>query len=335
MTNRKLGLVILLLSLCILCTGCGEQYVITTGFQEMELLRIDGSSCFLGEFLIYQNSLEQEYQNAFGEEIWQQAIGTQTMEERLRELSFSRLVKVKMMALLAKEQDITLDTLEEDLANSAGEDYYNSLSPETLEKLGNLQLEDIQRMFREYALAKKVYDAIAVEGTTEISDDAARVVQVKQIELPFTTQEEKIKAQETAEEVYAQLLAGKSFDTAISEYSSSPEGNIILSIAKGQREAAVEQAVFQLSKDSLSMPVVGEQAVYLFYCVSAYDQQQVDVTKEQLMLDLKANAFQQVYEPFAREQEFLLQESLWQNVGEYSLRKQGIYVPNFWTAAER
>lgn len=306
-------LLILILVVSLTSTGCGTRYVLSTGFKDNELFRIDKTSCTKAEYLIYLTNTQNQYSSAYGSEIWNQRIGEQSLEEDLMQTILARVVKVKMMTLLAASYEIELSEFEKENASKAAQQYYSTLSEAEILAFDNVTIEDIQKMYEDYALAYKVYDYLTKDINLEISDDEARSVVLKQIVIPYASEIEKAEALQKAAEAYTALNAGKDFDVAIDEYSDCPN-DATISIRKGQTESSIENAVFNLSEGQYSSVVEGNDAVYIFFCVSAYDMAEVENVKQQMLQEYKQETFDSVYNVFANEKECFLNEDLWTNI---------------------
>lgn len=103
------------------------------------------------------------------------------------------------MYLLAKEQGVELTAEEEKKVEEAGGKYFASLSKEEVEAL-SVDEALICQMYREYALAEKVYKQIIRDINPEISDDEARRITVEQIVILYDSQVSIPKADDAQEE---------------------------------------------------------------------------------------------------------------------------------------
>ena len=107
--RKKYRAVCLLSALCLLLSGCeNTRIVLTTGLASDELFRIGDVSCGLSEALVYLMNQKGSYENVYGIEMWEHALGDMTMEEYLKNQVISELAQVKSMVLLAEEQEIVL-----------------------------------------------------------------------------------------------------------------------------------------------------------------------------------------------------------------------------------
>lgn len=102
----------LILAVCFLLAGCGNtKIVLTTGLASDELFRIGEVSCRLPEALVYLMNQKGTYESVYGIDMWEHAMGEETMEEYLKSQVLSELAQVKSMVLLAGEEEILLLSL--------------------------------------------------------------------------------------------------------------------------------------------------------------------------------------------------------------------------------
>ena len=146
---------------CVTClSACGEdggkKVVFTTGLARDEVFKIGSSTCTESEMMLYLTNTQNQYENVYGEGIWNTSVDGVTLEENVKETVLAKVAQIKSMYLLAGEKGVVLEEEEENLVKSAAESYFVSLNDTEKELLG-ITLELVEKMYREYALAEKVY----------------------------------------------------------------------------------------------------------------------------------------------------------------------------------
>lgn len=322
--GRLLGF-LLCITLLISLSGCGDdtEIVLTTGFYENEVFRIEGMSCYTPEVMIYLTNIRNQYENVFGEEIFAQSIDGIPIEESIKQTVLARIAKIKMMNLMAEYYEITLDERELELAENAAAEYYQSLSAEEIASMDGATQETVRQLYEEYALANKVYQYLVQEVNQEISDDEARTVTVQQIFLSTTYDRENgeradVSAQEKetvyrqAENICERISGGEDFDVLASEYSDAED--LEAYYRKGDQDEALVEAVFQLAEDEVSEILEGEDGYYIFRCVSTYDMEQTEARKREIIKERQQEVFGQIYTMFIGDKRCYLNEELWNTV---------------------
>lgn len=323
MRNRKTIALILLLGGLLLLPACGKdeeagekqeksavtQIVLTTGFEKDEVFRIGSSSCHVNEFMVYLTNIQNRYEAVYGSYIWSVSSNGISMESRIKDTVAARIAQVKTMNLLADQYQVTLTEEEENLVLSAAAEYYQSLNAEEIQSMGATE-ELIGQMYREYAVAHKVYEYIIRDINPEISDDEARSVTVDWI---FLKSPEESEEKETlAKELKGRLDGGEDFYTLALSYSDDKA--VTHSFGKGVMDSAVEECAFNLAVDETGEVIKGEEGYYIIHCVSTLDRKETDVNKEKIITRRKKEAFNEVYGTFAESQIRQLNEELWKNI---------------------
>ena len=149
---------VVLLICSLLLSGCGQRLVMTRGFAKDELFRIGNTNCLLSEYNVFLLNLQKHCERTFGHEVWAGAEGAD-LEEAIEQRALSEASRLKVMLLLAVQDNIMLTDSEENLADEAETEYYAGLSEEEKIYLG-IEEDTLRKLFEQYALAQKVYKSI-------------------------------------------------------------------------------------------------------------------------------------------------------------------------------
>lgn len=332
---KKKIVMMLLIGVLLLTAGCDgdtkqtdkagrdtTKVVLTTGFSENEVFRIGKSSCTLPEMKVYLTNTQNQYEAIYGAQIWNTKLEGTTLQDKVKDTVIARVAQIKTMNLLAEDYEVTLSETEQQLAEQAAKDYYDSLTQEEIAYLG-VDMECVTRLYGEYALAHKIYFSIIQDVNPEISDDEARTITVKLIFLKkyatdsqgnkvFYADETMAETLQKAKEIQALAAGGEDFDTLISKYSE--DENSTYSFGKGEMEQTFEEAAFNLSTDAVSDVVETEYGYYIIKCVSTFDRKETDANKVKIVEQRKKEAFNQVYDDFVKSQLRNLNKELWSTV---------------------
>lgn len=332
--NKTKKAVALFLSCLLLLTaaGCGQKetdstdgsttVVLTTGFAKDEVFRIGTESCSKAEVLVYLTNMQNQYESIYGAEIWERKIGDKTLQEKLKDVVLSRLARIKTMNLLAQQRGTVLSEEEQQKIRAAANAYYASLSETEQQALG-IDEPLIEELYGEYALANKVYAQIIENTDPEISDDEARTVTVSQIFLKTYafdgegnrteyTDAAKRSEEEKIHNIKKQLTDGEDFDTLAARYNDGAQNTV--SFRKGEVDAALEKAAFDLGNGEISDVIETEDGYYLLKCISTLDREQTDANKEKISQERKEEAFTNIYDEFVKTQIRKLNEDVWDQI---------------------
>lgn len=325
--NRRMAAALLTV-LLLLLSGCmdslkGSKVVLTTGFEKNEVFRIEDMSCTLPEAMVYLINTKNWYESVYGREIWNVSLDGVTLEENIKETVLAQLAQQKTMNLLARQNGVALSEEEEARVMQAAETYFQSLSEEEKSAL-QITVKDVEELYREYALARKVYQYIIKDINPEISDDEARTITVQYIYFRTCildgtgkkieySEEEKQEILRKAEEVRFQLKNEEAdFEELILKYSDSEEGTC--SFGKGEKDQAFEDAAFNLETDEISDIVETPDGYYLIKCISTFNRTETDANKVKIVEKRREEVFGQEYKDFVAALTRNLNEDLWQSV---------------------
>lgn len=302
---KKAAALILCLAMAGTFAGCSKdtKVILTTDMKKDEVFRIEDVSCTLPEVMVYLTNMQNQYEAVYGEQIWEKTGSKGSLEQAAKQQVLAELAQVKAMTLLAKEKGTQLGEREEERVTAAAKEYFGSLNEEEIAALG-VNEELIAQMYREYALAEKIYQQIVEDVNPEISDDEARTITVQWILM-----EDAIKAAEVCEKAkeedanFESLAEGNSKDPVISH-----------SFGKGEVETAIEEAAFDLGKDEVSDVVEATDGYYILKCTSTFDEAQTQLNKEKIADKRRNEAFDKEYNTFVASLVRRLNEELWDSV---------------------
>ena len=142
----------------LLLSGCGKRLVMTRGFEKDELFRVGNTRCLISEYNVFLLNLQKHCERTFGHGVWEGSEGGE-LRESIEQRALSEDSRLKVMLLLAVQDNIMLTDSEESLADEAETEYYQGLSAAEKEYLG-IEEDTLRRLFEQYALAQKVYNSI-------------------------------------------------------------------------------------------------------------------------------------------------------------------------------
>lgn len=335
---KRILAMLLAVAMVLPLSGCKKKIVLTTGFEEGQLFIIDKAVCTESEYLVYLINTQNMYENAYGDRIWEMTTEDgELLEDGLKETVLARISRVKVMNLLAAKKKVSLSKDDEKLAKAAAQQYYTSLSEEE-KKLFNLSENDFENMYREYALANRVYGFLVKDINPEISDDEARTITVSHIHIKTYSidssgsrveysDEKKAEARKKAEEVIAELEDGKKFDSLIASYNEDENSTFLY--RRGETDPAYEEAAFNLATDEVSDIVETPDGFYIIRCDNMFDRDETDENKLKILNQKKNEAFEEEYNAFLGERTGNLNEDAWAKI--HAVKDDAIDTADFFT----
>ena len=325
---RKFGAKILALVLNLILvlslTGCSDrEIIITTGFANNELMRINEESCYLPEMMLYLTTVQNQYELVYGEEIWNESKDGVPLKDKVKDMVLAKVAQIKVMNLMAKSYGLSLTDEELNEVSAVALDFYASLN-ETERTLIGVSEEDVYNIYCEYALADKVYDYVIRDINPEISDDEARTITVEQILIKtYATDNQgkiveysdhmKQEAFEQAAYIRDLAVSGEeSFEALAAKYNEGDE--VTYNFGRGQMAASFEDAAFSLDKDEISDIVETEYGYHLIKCISDFDLEKTQDNKVQILKERKGEVFNETYNEFVKGLTKTLNEKLFDSI---------------------
>ena len=309
----------------IVLTGCSEKktkIVLHTGFAKDEVFRVEEMSCSLSEMMMYLTTTQSRYEKVYGDRIWETNLEGVTLEENMKDMVLAQLSQIKAMNLLAIQEQVELSTEEKSKVKEAADAFYETLSKEE-RKVLNADKDLIERLYREYAIANKVYYHIIKDVNPEVSDDEARTITVDHILIKTYSLDENNQKQEfdsvqkreafaRAQEVLQKAQSGVSFDSLIATYNEDDQSQY--SFRKGEMNLGFETTAFNLGKGEISDIVETEYGYHIIKCITTFNQEETDANKIVIVEKKREEVFGQRYSQFASELTKAVNEDLWTEI---------------------
>ena len=295
-------------------SGCrvgNEEVTISRGMADDEVFLIDGKVCTLPVMkLLLMNNMNL-HGESYGIDLLQnEDLKVQKkFEQYVKKISMDEITRVYSMVALANAQGVTLTDEQKELAQWAVEDCFQSLTDEEVAYL-NISQENVQDIYEKYALADKLYQSLVQDVNEEVSDDEARVMEVRQI---YTMNEEQ------ARKALADLEAETEFSTVAANYNEADE--ISLTLQRGMLPEEAETVVFSMEDGEISDLIETDQGYYIFCCDNKFDEEQTQIHKQDIVEQRKQEAFHSVYDPFVETIHSKLNESVWDDLSVREMEK--------------
>lgn len=319
--------------------ACGEnkgdtRVVFTTGFGKDEVFRIGDEICTKAELMVYLTNIQNQYESVYGAEIWNTELEGVSLEENVKETVLARIAQIKTMYLLAEEKDVVLEASEENKVAKAAGEYFDSLNDSEKELMG-VSYETIENLYREYALADKVYRQIIENVNPEISDDEARTITVQHILLRTVNEDSESAKQETYKklgEIRELAISGEhDFGELAAEYSE--DTTVTYSFGKGEMDAAFEKASFELGTDEISEIVESEVGYHLIKCINTFNREETDANKLEIVEQRRKEVFGQEYDTFVATLARKLNQTAWDDI--VLIRDENVTTTSFFEVYEK
>jgi len=327
-------------------SGCSTDFsdtkiVLTTGLAKDELFRIEDMSCSRPEIMVYLTNMQNQYENVYGEAIWETEADGTTLEERVKDNALAKMAQVKTMNLMAKTYGIEVTSSEQKSVENAADIYYGSLNNTEITAMG-INRETIVSLYREYLIAKKVYEYIIKDVNPEVSDDEARNITIEYIMIHNYTldgagrkirmdTDEEHAAYARAVEAHDRAAAGEDFDLLVAEYSDSEEFTV--SLGKDDIDNVyLKTTLFDLANGEMTDVMTVDDGYMIALCLSTYNLEETDLNKITIVEREREMVFGQKYDEYVGDLTRKLNDKLWEEIG--FLHDPDISTSDFFTVAD-
>lgn len=342
--KRLLWLPVILLLEVFLLSGCDKdktKIVLTTGFEEDVVFKIEDISCTKSEIMIYLVNTENIYDEVFGEKIWKVPYDGKDVESLYKETILARISQIKAMNLYAKEIGVNLNDEEKKNISMAANEYFSSLSNEE-KQLFNVSEELLYNMYAEFAVANKVYEEVTKGVNPEISDDEARTVTIRSILIKTYnidengnkiqySQQMKADAMKRAYEILGKIKAGEEFEILEADYNEDEKSSY--SFARGVMPKVIEDAAFNLDEGEVSDVIESEYGYHIIKVISNFDEEQTDINKQLIVSKRKEEAFVETYDNYIKTLTSSINMDLWNSIS-YE-RSEGVSTTTFFDVYDK
>lgn len=324
--NKKRFLAVLLgiFVSALMLAGCDKKIYITTGLKDTELFKLSGEACRLSEVLLVLMTEKSRYEEELGSDIWVSENWNIdiTLEDEIKQKVKNEMVELKSIARFADNQKLALSEDEKTAISNAAAEFYATFSDEQKELLG-VTLEDIESLYTSFYKAEKVYEKLTADAEAEVSDEAARVIEVNYIFIATCkldennnkiqyTEEELAAANEKLTKVQEALSIGSDFKSLAEQYSDSTEYS--RKFARGEMLESIEKVAFELKDGEISEAIQTDDGYYFLYCVSDYLKTETEVKKAEMENDIRKEAYNSIYTPFKSEQTLEFNSDRWEDI---------------------
>lgn len=275
------------------CTIGNTQFVFGSA-ERLELV-FDMESygrCDKQEALVYLLIAKAEYEDIFGEDVWQMQIEDLSMEEFVKNNTLSGLLQRESMSALAENEGIMLSDKQKENVSAAAEELYETVDEAVLSRLG-ITKEDIEAVLRAYILSGLIYDTIADTVNTEISDSEAKVITVQYMEIEASADVENLSGDEL-------FLQGDALESDICR------GELAATLG-----SEAESIIFALEEGEISDIITADGKQYIFKSVCAYDADKTEKNKKVMLNQRKQDAFLEKYKNFMDSMEYKINDKVW------------------------
>ncbi len=288
------------------------------------VMKFAGKDITLGEVFIYANTISEQYEKSYGENVWDMNVPvaadkTENMEEVTRRDIIEDIVRVKVLCSYAHSYDIALSAEDEDKIKRSAEAFYKNLTDKQIEEM-QLDRDIVKTVFRENEIAGRVYEEVVDRAGIEVSDEDAR--QTTFYDLVFEnymidaegnvkelSEDDKNAQYERALQAYNTLVnpvsgaENTNIEGLAEFYGASDSRYYTLSPEEIEEMygAEIKEMLYSLEDGSYSLVTPSEYGYHIFYVKALTDREATDKLKNSVINAKKKSYFAEYYKKWLRE----------------------------------
>ncbi len=310
--NRKAWIaaaiaIVVILVVTLLFNGIFVRF--SYGLGGDKLLDVEGEILTTADAYVLLCDSVKQYEEVFSSEVWSEKVGDMTMEEYALEQVRVKLIRLAVLNNIAKEKGIVLSREARNNLNKAAAEYMQGLSVEKIEELG-ITLEQLERLYERFAVAKSLYEELTEDMKIEVSADEARVISIQYV---------VSDSQQDAQSALDMVKNGESFAVAVKKYGGSVEGGI--TVKRSQMVKEFEDCAFELKAGEVSDVISADGKYYVIKCVSDNEKTLSDANRVALINEKKNEEFNKIIEEYERDAFVEFADGKWNKIDINSLPK--------------
>lgn len=282
----------------LLLGGCGESVPMTSEVREAE-------GYTDGQIMLVVATEKNRYSEVYSDQVWQIPMDQEgtTFQEYLLEQVRHFLEEVKIMNLMADQQEIMLTNQEQERLQELTKDFYESLTEADLSYIGISQ-EEVYQLYLEYYRAGRLVEELTKDVDLEISDSEAKVIVVQEIQ---------VSDHEEAQKLHTQVMT-EGVDFASLARAVSQGEQVQKMVGRKERSQEYEDVVFQLSEGEIG-PIIREgDSFFIVKCIQDYDEEATLARKQKLSLERKNRVFRKAFDAFASHYTVNMGGDIWSRI---------------------
>lgn len=281
----------------------GQKPVWQTG----SFLRVGDVQMDYREGLVYLDAAKNNYDKYYGEAIWDYVIDSEgnTIASRVKEEVLEQIIYIKVVCRQASELGIVLSAEELQEVDNQTDEFMEKIAGSSLIEEG-INADIVRRIYSDNMLARKTFEAYALNVDTDISDEEARQrhfysVAVRNFTLDaagnpvYYTGEDKAALETRMQQLLTKATEQTDFYTWAKSVTED-EKTLELTGGEGDFSEEYENVLMNLRTGEMSGVVETKDYYYIFYCKSDFDIDATLAEKERLIYRRQTEEFWKLYD---------------------------------------
>ncbi len=297
-----------------------------TIWQEGSMLRIGDTQVDYREGLIYLNAVQEQYEQYYGSDIWQYAVDSRgnTMGELIKEQVLDQIIYIKVVCKKADELAIVLSEEELLQVEEQTTEYMEQIQGSDLLLYG-INADIARRIYADNLLARKTFEVTTLNVDTDIPDVEAaqrryQTIAIRTYKIDPSGNRVSYEGTERTE-LLARVEALRTQALETNDFyklaAANTEDATMLEVTGGVGDFSeeYEDTVLALKAGQVSDVIETTDYLYIFYCVTEFDEDATQVKKEEMISLRQEEEFERCYKEWKEQIPIEVNEEVWDSLG--------------------
>lgn len=303
------------------------------GVNNGKLIAVIGNNRFYyNEAMVYLKSVQQNYENEYGSEIWDSDLFDNgiTFGQTIKNEVMKNITEIKIISSKAKELGISLSEEEISVAKEHAREHYYAMTIDDIDRY-LITEELLEKIYKDNILAEKVFETTTLKVDTNILDAETRQITIQNIYIKKPDIQEELIDDGTGEDgLENELETAYNEVKALAEQAKSSEDFYALAEANsesdvieytfGRGEGPIdyglefEDAAFKLETGQVSSIIETEDGWHIIYCKTSYNEDATIQKKERIIEDRRNRKFEVLFSEWSKDYEVIVSIDTWNKV---------------------
>lgn len=289
------------------------------------MMMVGDTKVYYNEAMAYLLAAMNNYEVNYGNGIWNaDVIGNgENFGKMIKDEVVKQITELKIIKAEAQKQNIALTEEEQADADSYAGQQYNSMKKED-KQLYLITPELMQQVYRDNALADKMFENLTINVDTNVSDQEAKQITVQDIFIQnynldsegkkvALSEEDKKEAYNKIKSLLKQAKKTDDFKTLAESNSESDKTEYTFGKGQGPKEYGdtFEQAAFALKTGQISKIITTDTGWHILYCVSDFNKDATIQVKENIIDERRNDMFSELYSKWSKDYEVVVNQEAW------------------------
>jgi len=293
---------------------------------------IGNSRLYYNEAMVYLKSVQQSYENEYGNKIWDSDLfgNGVTFGQTIKNEVMKNITEIKIINSKAKELGISLAEEEISVAKEYAKEHYYSMTTEDIDRY-LITEELLEKVYKDNILAEKVFETATLKVDTNILDAETKQITIQNIYIKKPKIEEELFDDVTGEngleneleiaynavkDLAEKAKTSENFYALAEANSESDVIEYIFGRGEGPIDYGVEfeDAAFKLETGQVSSIIETDDGWHIIYCKTSYNEDATIQKKESIIEDRRNRKFEMLFSEWSKDYEVIVSLDTWNKV---------------------